>query len=352
MLKDGEASMPCTCFGVHHPSRRLIPKNGQSIIARGRPSFYVKGGKLSFNVSSMMDYGQGELYLKFLELKERLEAEGLFDESQKAPIPRYAKSIAVVTSESGAVLHDIINVSSRRNPGVNILVFPAQVQGGSAPRELISALKAADASGADTVIIARGGGSLEDLQPFFDEDVVRAVYAMKTPTISAVGHETDFALTDFAADLRASTPSVAAELAVFDLEEAKRSLLLSVTLLESRLDAKIRAGGDALKMSAKYLSAAAGARLSEARRELIYRIKGISAAADSALSRKGGELSRRMADIEGNNPLRILRLGYAKVLGESGNEVSSVRRIASGDAVRLRFHDGSASALITETRED
>ena len=215
-LKDENAMLSCVKFDAS----TLNIKNGDLITVFGKVNFYVKSGRLNFIVSRAEAYGLGALYQNFLMLKQKLETEGLFREEIKKEIPKFSKRIGVVTSETGAVIRDIINVTRSKNPYTDIVVYPSKVQGVGAEDELVSGIEYFNSrDDIDVIIVARGGGSLEDLSPFNTEKIVRGIYRSNLPVISAVGHETDFTLCDFAADLRVPTPSVAAEVAVFDYFE-------------------------------------------------------------------------------------------------------------------------------------
>ena len=217
-LKDNENLLTCVQFNCRNEF-----KIGDMVQCRGNIKYYPKGGKLTFNALSIELCGQGELYQKFIELKEKLEKEGLFDSKNKIPIPKFINSIGVVTSKTGAVLQDIKNVTSRRNPNLDIYVYDAQVQGKYAVQDVIQGITYFDnLTDVDVIIVARGGGSIEDLMPFNDEELARIAFICNKPLISAVGHETDFSILDFVADLRAPTPSAAAELVTFDNLELKR----------------------------------------------------------------------------------------------------------------------------------
>ncbi|MFQ6773404.1 MAG: exodeoxyribonuclease VII large subunit, partial [Clostridia bacterium] len=214
-IKDEDSLLSCVLFNAEKYGPVKI---GDKVLLRGSVKYYVKGGRLSFNAISLQQYGQGELYQKFLQLKEKLTNEGLFDESHKKPLPQDIKRVGVVTSRTGAVIRDIINVSTRRNPMIDIVLYNAQVQGVCAVEQIIDGIKFFDQyDPVDVIVVARGGGSIEDLQPFNEEAVARAVYECNKPLVSAVGHETDFTIIDFVADLRAPTPSAAAELVTTDM---------------------------------------------------------------------------------------------------------------------------------------
>lgn len=220
VLKDAESMLSCVMFNCK--SNLNI---GDSVVVQGSIKYYSKGGKLSLNCYSIEHSGLGELYKRFIELKNKLETEGLFDVSYKKTIPTYIKRVGVVTSRTGAVIQDIINVRTRRNPNLDIVLYDAQVQGLLAKQQIIEGINFfSEYDDVDCIIVARGGGSIEDLQPFNEEDVARAVFACKKPIISAVGHETDFTIIDFVADLRAPTPSAAAEIVTYDSNELKNTI--------------------------------------------------------------------------------------------------------------------------------
>lgn len=232
-LKDKNSQLSCVCF---YAQKTYVPKDGESVIVRGSLDYYVKGGRLSLQASSITPVGQGMLFLEFERLKAKLQAEGLFDEAHKKPIPQFAKNVLVVTSKTGAVIRDIVTTVRRKNPVIDIVVKDVRVQGEGAGKEIAKVLERVDNLGYDVIVIARGGGSLEDLAPFYDETLVRAVYKMKTPVVSAVGHETDFSLCDFVADKRAATPTAAGELVAYDyyaladeLKQNVRRLTLNAT---------------------------------------------------------------------------------------------------------------------------
>lgn len=215
-IKDENSILSCVLFGAERFSNI---KNGDQVLLDGSLRYYGKGGKVNFYTTNILPYGLGLLYQQFLELKERLQKEGLFDERFKKPIPENIKNVGIITSSTGAVLHDIINVTSRRNPTLNLFLYPAKVQGDGAEKTIIDGLKYFEDTDVDVVIVARGGGSLEDLQPFNTEVLARAVFDYSKPIISAVGHETDFTIIDFVSDLRAPTPSAAAEIVSKDIME-------------------------------------------------------------------------------------------------------------------------------------
>lgn len=244
-LKDNENMLSCVQFGAAQEF-----KIGDMVECRGNIKYYPKGGKLSLNVVKISLCGQGELYQQFLALKEKLGKEGLFDDINKIPLPRFINSIGVVTSATGAVLQDIRNVTSRRNPNLDIYVYDAQVQGKYAASQVIEGIMYFDNyTDVDVIVVARGGGSIEDLAPFNDEKLARIAYICNKPLISAVGHETDFSILDFVADLRAPTPSAAAELVTFDNKDIKRYIKETLQSIEQITTQKLQALENANQMA-------------------------------------------------------------------------------------------------------
>lgn len=350
VLKDERAAVNCVCFDARQ--KGCLFRNGDRVVVRATPNFYARLGKLSLLVSKAgAAGGQGMLFLKYAALKERLEREGKFDPGRKRPLPKYAKTIGVVTSRSGAVIHDIVTVARRRNPAVNILLSPTRVQGLNAEEEIASGIKNLAGTGAEVVIVARGGGSNEDIEPFYTERVVNAVCDCPVPVVSAVGHETDFTLCDYAADVRAATPSVAAELCVFSaaeyLSELRTELFSAHHLLENRaarelaglqsLAADLTGRGSALYVRNFNLVKNAVTELYRGVTERYY-------AAESALSGERTNLERL-------NPEEVLKRGYARIARE-GRTVAGAKELKEGDLVSLIFSDGTRRAQIQAEEEN
>lgn len=320
-LKDASSLISCVCFDGYLLENT---KSGDKIVATGTPGFYVKGGKLNFNISKVKPFGMGELYQAFIDLKNKLYNEGLFDESFKKPVPQNAQKIGVITSETGAVLHDIINVATRRNPSINIVLYPAKVQGAGCAESIVKALDFFEEKrGVDAVIIARGGGSMEDLWEFNSEALARRIFDFSLPVVSAVGHETDFTICDFVADVRAPTPSAAAELVVENKAEKIHVFERQVMILKSRLENIIVEDESAILSSAQTLS---------------YLLK-------ERLENLGHKLEISKEKLEKFNPNNILSLGYAKIEGERG-VITSVKNIKKGDMVRIHLKDGAVTGEI------
>jgi exodeoxyribonuclease VII large subunit len=397
-LKEESSVLQCVCFRGAARVLRIKPESGLSVVARGRVDVYAPRGQYQFVVEAMELRGQGALQLAFEQLKRKLEAEGLFDAARKRPLPALPRRIGIVTSPTGAAIQDMISVLSRRFPGIHIRVYPSMVQGEEAPGQLAEGLRYfSENPWADLVIVGRGGGSLEDLWAFNTEEVARAIAACRVPVISAVGHETDFSIADFVADLRAPTPSVAAELAVprkADLLEtvAKLNTMLERTLslvilqkarrlqavgadrafstLHRRLHAAAQRLDDMdfrLRDAIRMRCANAGREFEKvygrlARLDLRVRLAGsrqmlgdlrqrLMQASDSALRGRRSQLMVLSAQLEGLSPLAILDRGYSLVYREDGKLVSHAQTLSLGEAVRLRFAQGEAVAKVEEIRD-
>ena len=351
-LKDGEAEIASVMFRSAAMNLKMIARDGMQVIAFGRVSVYEKSGKCQLYVSAMLDNGVGALQLEYERLKKQLEAEGLFDKDKKRAIPKLPKCIGIITSPTGAAVRDMINVTGRRWPSAKILLYPALVQGEQAPESLCSGLELLNAmSTCDVIIIGRGGGSIEDLWAFNDERVVRCVAASEIPVISAVGHETDFTLCDFAADLRAPTPSAAAELAVPDRDEMRirldelfgrleNSILRSVELKKERV----------LNVTNKLELLSPSGRLAVEKKELAQKRTALEQGIERVIQKRRERLSVASAKLTAINPLAVLSRGYS--YSKKGDTVvSSVKQLQIGDELNMRFTDGSANAKIISVNE-
>lgn len=342
-LKDENAVLSCVKFGVKPTDYQI--KEGEMVLVRGSPNYYVKGGRFSFNVVRIEPYGQGELYKQFLQLKDKLEKMGFFDTASKKPIPESIKRVGVVSSETGAVIQDIIDITHRRNPMLDIVLYPAKVQGIGAESTIIEGIKALDETDVDVVIIARGGGSAEDLSTFNNEALAIAIHNAKKPIISAVGHETDFTIADFVADLRAPTPSAAAELVAIDLAKfsqviksnADRLLRLMENLFsfnKTKIDNLIsRAERGAVLNLLQESASVAG--LSQR----------LSAAATFAQQNFAHDFNILSQKLEALNPIKIMRLGYAQVV--SGEKlINSVENVKTDDKISVVVQDGLINCVV------
>ena len=343
-LKDENAMLSCVKFGASE----LSIKNGDLITVFGKVNFYVKSGRLNFIVSRTQAYGLGDLYQKFIELKNRLEKEGFFSEEIKKEIPRHAKRIGVVTSETGAVIRDIINVTKSKNLHTDIVVFPSKVQGVGAEDDLVSGIRYFNSrDDIDVIIVARGGGSLEDLAPFNTEKIVKAIYESNLPVISAVGHETDFTLCDFASDLRVPTPSVAAEVAVFDYNNEIANISLINQNFYKIIFGKLNLYKNGLKNDTEILSKSIKLRLSESKAELLKDVNEIENLIDGKLKTSKHNLEKTIEVLTKLSPLQVLKNGYAFVEKDK-KRVSSAESVNIGDELFITLYDGKIKAEVKE----
>ena len=346
-LKDEEAEIPAVMFRSSAMNMQMTVRDGMQVIAYGRVSVYEKSGKCQMYVSAMIDNGIGNLRIEYERLLKKLTEEGLFDPQRKKKIPKIPQTIGIITSPTGAAVRDMINVTGRRWPSAKILLYPALVQGEQAPESRCVALDYFNAmQECDVIIIGRGGGSIEDLWAFNDERVVRSVAASEIPVISAVGHETDFTLCDFAADLRAPTPSAAAELAVPD----KTEMCLRIDELFGRIEALTMRAFNAKKnefslFCKQFENASPSGRLAIEKKELSYKKEILDSMFDGIVGKKREKLSLAVARLELMNPLAVLGRGYSMVQKDS-SVVSSVAQLACGDHVSIRLSDGTVKATV------
>lgn len=345
-LKDETAVIRCIMFASKVASLRFEPADGMKVIVSGKVEIYSPSGQYSFNVTGMQQAGEGELYRQFVETSNRLRALGLFD--RKRPIPSLPKCVGVVTSDTGAALHDITSVIRRRFPCMDIVVAPAAVQGKNAPSELIRALEAVNNDArADVIIIGRGGGSYEELSCFNDEQLAYAVFNSRIPVISAVGHEVDFTIVDFVSDLRAPTPSAAAEICVPVYSELTEAL----NTVRSTLNGAAMQRIDMLKLNLMLTSeTSALSDPSSIFTDRIRRINDMAVNMKHALERHFGELcskhETRTEKLMALNPNAVLSRGYAIVKSENGQFLRSISDAEVNDRVEIILSDGKLNARI------
>ena len=345
-LKDELASIRCVMFRSRAAVLRFEPQDGMKVTVSGRVEIYSPSGQYSFNVTSMRETGEGELLRQFLQLRDKLEHEGLFN--RKRSIPKLPGCVGIVTSESGAAIHDIINVINRRYKNMDMVFSPAIVQGNDAPMSLISALNALVLDGrADVIIIGRGGGSYEELSCFNDEALARAVFNCPIPTISAVGHDIDYTIIDFVADLRAPTPSAAAEICVPVYDE----LYGIIKSTEEQLNKSVNNIYDSTKRFIDYCKNMSVLRapdsILEARRNRLEKASdAVEHAMQLSLASNCAAIENIMIRLEALNPQAVLKRGYAVIKNESGHVVSSVDQLKSGDKVDIILGNGNADAIV------
>lgn len=349
-LKDEKSVVKAVMFSYAAKNLKFQPKNGMKIICRGRVAVYEPSGQYQLYVEDMQPDGVGALSLQFEQLKEKLSKEGLFDSKHKKPIPQFPETIGVITSPTGAAVRDIMNVLSRRYPCADIVMCPVLVQGEYAASQLVEAVKRfTENPVADVIIIGRGGGSIEDLWAFNDEDLARAIYDCDTPVISAVGHETDFTICDFVSDLRAPTPSAAAELAVPDKSELLSNLYAQKQYIDTMIDKTVLDNERLLKNSARLLSAYSPLKavedslnsLSDASDKLI-------AFSNKIIEDNGKSLLEKSSKLSALNPLSVLMRGYSYVTDKNGKSISSVNDVSAGDIINVKTTDGEYKATVNE----
>lgn len=346
-LKDENSQLRAVMYRSSAESLTFVPENGMKVIVGGRITEYVKGGVYQLCADMLQPDGVGMLYMAFEQLKRKLYAEGLFDESRKKQLPKDPSRIGIVTSPTGAAIHDMINIIGRRSPSTEIVLYPVQVQGDGAAAQIAGGVRYFDETQCvDLIIVGRGGGSAEDLWAFNDEALARTIAMCRLPVISAVGHEVDFTICDFVADMRAPTPSGAAELAVSDSNETRRKL----DDLGGKLKLYIKRDIESLAQRLKIISSSSALTsplrmLDEYRMRLSDTENCVCYAADRILRQKREKFSLLASGMEALNPLSVLTRGFAYVTHD-GKGVSSVNSVRSSDTVEIRFSDGSLEAQI------
>jgi exodeoxyribonuclease VII large subunit len=351
-VKDEKSVLKAVMFGGSSKVK-FMPENGMKVILHGRISLFVRDGQYQIYCDDIEPDGVGSLYIAFEQLKARLEAEGLFDPRAKKPLPKYPLSVGVITSPTGAAVRDMINVITRRFSMAKIVLFPSLVQGTSAAAQLCSGIRFFNAGGAaaDVIIIGRGGGSLEELWAFNDENLARAVHASKIPVISAVGHETDFTICDFAADLRAPTPSAAAELAVPDSGELKKQLSNVCKKMELLAEGKIKNYRERIKNyeNANVLKNPMNV-IDDRRMNLLHIEKNLASQIKIILTARRSQFIIYSSKLEALNPLSVLTRGYS-VAYSGGKILNKLEDVELGSAISVKLSDGYVGANVTDLRK-
>ena len=353
-LKDEGAALKCVMFKGNAMRLRFRPDNGVKVIAMGKISVFPRDGAYQLYCTAMAMDGIGDLYAAFEQLKRKLEAQGLFDHAHKKPIPKYPGVIGIVTSSAGAAIHDMLRILRKRYPLAQVRLLPVRVQGVEAPGEIAGAIRYANLHRlADLLIVGRGGGSIEDLWAFNDERVAYAIYESEIPVISAVGHEPDVTISDFVADLRAATPSNAAELAVPDQDALRQTLdsmsssmatALSRQLTAARRHYQLLSAHPALQSPVGYL---------EQRRRSLELLKNrLISAQNQSIGLRKQRYVAMTAKLDAMSPLKVLTRGYAMAQTQDGDVLRSVSQVRSGDRIRISLSDGALSADVTEVKEN
>ena len=347
-LKEEGAQISCIRFG--ETSNQF--KNGDRVQVTGKLNYHVKLGRLSFVVNKIEAHGMGVLYQKYLKLKADLEKEGIFDERYKKPIPKFPKKIGVVTSETGAVIRDILHVRNKKNLFTSVYVYPSKVQGVGAENDVAKGIRFFESEfPVDVIIVARGGGSFEDLAPFNTELVARTAFECNLPIISAVGHETDFSLLDFAADFRAPTPSIAGEVAFFDIKSEFNNIINQVENIDYFMQKKLKQDKSNAEMIIKSLTSEIENMSLSQQTKIKVLIEKNTALIEKILLMKKNKHENLVSVIQENNPLNILKKGYAR---ESANNkvISSVGDVVINDEINVTVKDGSIKAVVTGIKEN
>ena len=353
-LKDEGAALKCVMFKGNAMRLRFRPENGMKVIAMGKVSVFPRDGAYQLYCTAMAMDGVGDLYAAFEQLKKKLSAEGLFDPAHKKPLPKYPGTIGIITSSAGAAVHDMLRILRKRYPLTKVRLLPVRVQGTEAPGEIAAAIRYANYHKlADLLIVGRGGGSIEDLWAFNDERVAYAIYESEIPVISAVGHEPDVTISDFVADLRAATPSNAAELAVPDQDALRQTL-------DSMSAAMATAFGRQLKGARQHLhvlsqSAALQSPtgyLEQKQRQLELLKNRLVSAQNASISRSRQRYIGNVAKLDAMSPLKVLTRGYSMAQTERGEVIRSVSQVELGERIRISLSDGKISATVMEKKEE
>ena len=370
-LKDGGAQIAAVMFAKQAKDLDFHLAEGQEVVVSGTVDVYERDGRYQLYAKEIKREGRGDLFLRFEKLRDELEEMGMFDGCYKQPIPKYAKKIGIVTASTGAAIRDIMNITARRNPYVQLILYPALVQGEQAKYSIVKGIKTLDALDLDVLIVGRGGGSIEDLWAFNEEMVARAIFECNTPVISAVGHETDVTIADYVADLRAPTPSAAAELAVFDYKQFEEKVAACKLLLEKaakrrverarfrleqcRMQLKLKNPQRNLndrKQQLADMEEALNRRMQEAlkenRRSLEQQKQCLNRQMTGKLEKEKHRLALNASRLEGLSPLKKLSAGYGFVQKESGEAIRSVKQAKPGDTLRVYVTDGSFETLVKE----
>jgi len=325
-IKDENSAIPFIVFNIN--SFQYIPNEGDKILSIGSPNFYEKTGKVSFIAQYIEPFGIGKLYAEFEQLKKKLSAEGLFNEIHKKQLPKYPTKIGVLTSKQGAVIKDIVSTIRRKNHLINIELIDIAVQGENAVKDIINGLKLADEQNYDVIILARGGGSFEDLMPFNDEQIARTIFEMKTCLVSAIGHETDFTITDFVADKRASTPTAAAEIVAYSVSELTNDINDFMFNIEHKINLKIL----------------------KAQQKIFSKGKDIQYLADRKINNYLSLLNKYVEKINILNPNNILQKGYFKIKKDE-QEIYSVKDFSVGDELEIIGYDSEVTVEVIQVKK-
>ena len=348
-LKDQKGTLNCVMFAGNRSGLQFRMQEGQQVIVGGTVDVYERDGKYQLYARQIVLDGAGALYERFEQLKRELEDLGMFAPEYKQPIPRFIRTLGVVTADTGAAVRDIIQITTRRNPYVQIILYPAIVQGEQAPASIVRGIRALEKQGVDVMIVGRGGGSIEDLWAFNEREVAQAVFDCSVPIISAVGHETDTTIIDYVADLRAPTPSAAAELAVYDIRQITESLENAQTSLQKGIQRLLTQKREQIRRYELQLKLVSpGSRLREKRTYLLHLEERLQRGMQNVLTGKRHMMALYIEQLKGLSPLQKLSSGYSYVADEQGRTIRSVQETALGQLVTIHVTDGRIKAKVVE----
>ena len=348
-LKDGKGQMTCVMFAGQRNGLSFRMSEGQSVIVLGTISVYERDGKYQMYAKQILLDGQGALYEQFERQKEKLMKEGLFDLAYKRPIKRYNNTIGVVTASTGAAIQDICNISNRRNPYAQIILYPAKVQGDGAKETIVDGIEYLDQMGLDVIIVGRGGGSIEDLWAFNEEEVAWAIFNCKTPVISAVGHETDTTIADYVADLRAPTPSAAAELAVINIYDLMQEIEIKKNMLNRYMNQKLRILRTNIeKYEIRLSNTDPFYQIRQKRQFLMNAQINLDSFMQSKIKMKRHKLEIYIEKMKGLSPLERLNQGYSYVTDENHKALRTVNEVKVGDRINIDLKDGALKAIVEQ----
>lgn len=353
-LKDEGAALKCVMFKSSAMRLRFRPDNGMKVIAMGKVTVYPRDGAYQLYCAAMAMDGVGDLYAAFEQLKKKLAAQGLFDPAHKKPLPKCPGTIGIVTSSAGAAVHDMLRILRKRYPLTKVRLLPVRVQGAEAPGEIAAAIRYANRYMlADLLIVGRGGGSIEDLWAFNDELVAHAIYESEIPVISAVGHEPDVTISDYVADLRAATPSNAAELAVPDQDALRQNLDAMSSAMASALSRQLKAARQHLNVLSQSPALRSPTGYIEQREKSLELLKNrLIAAQNQSITRKNQRYIAAVSKLDAMSPLKVLTRGYSMAQTEAGEVLRSVRQVELGERVSVLLSDGKLSATVMDKKEE
>lgn len=353
-LKDEASALRCVMFKGNAMRLRFRPENGMKIIAMGKVSVFPRDGAYQLYCTAMAMDGVGDLYAAFEQLKKKLAAQGLFDPAHKKPLPRFPGTIGIITSSAGAAVHDMLRILRKRYPLSRVRLLPVRVQGVEAPGEIAAAIRYANHYAlADLLIVGRGGGSIEDLWAFNDERVAHAIYESRIPVISAVGHEPDVTISDYVADLRAATPSNAAELAVPDQEALRQTLDSMSSAMETALNRQLKAAQQHLSILSQSPALQSPTGYLAQRGKSLELLKNrMLSAQNHCISQKNARYIAAVSKLDALSPMKVLTRGYSMAQTERGEVLRSIEQVTLGDQIIISLSDGSLTASVTDKKEE